>query len=240
MKRLALLFVLFTSPLFASDFLGTVEDEVLNQTVLINLIEDGNKVGSGSGTLVFAKFNEEENLYIYKLITCEHVMNPPVPYNDIVIINHIRDERGEIIANLNINMSDSQVKFFSVKSDEEHDFSMITIKVTWNLFVTSTPARVLDRDRLKEKVSVGTKLIMAGCAFGLPPVAIDTKVIMIDDFTIIAERKTIGGMSGGGVYTKNGELVGIISFSLDRGYDSDFGGLIMLDELEELFYNEIE
>jgi len=243
------LVLVFSTTICANDFLGSVEQSILESTIKIELSLDGHIFGCGSATLIKKEYNDKKKLFFYTILTADHVVNnsnPNIQYDNIIFSSYDRDDRGEVVEKRTFTKNDEKIHSYFAAKDPILDVAIIRLSLDYDFFKDVSPLKILNDEEIKEKCSVNTEVIYAGCPLFLDPVSFHARIIHInmkrafgmdrtDKFHTV-DTTMIGGTSGGGVFTSKGELIGFVSVNLA----GKMGGFIGLDHVRQILDSMME
>ena len=165
---------------------GGVVAELLAATVRIR-VADAKGASYGSGTIV--DMHEQEAL----VLTCGHLFRESTGQGKVTVDLFIGGQPRSIPAQL-------------VRYDLKRDLGLVSCRPG----VPVKPIQVASRDRI---VQVGETMWVTGCDRGGGPFRAETRVVSIDKYIGLPNIQVAGlppdGRSGGGLFTVDGQLVGI-------------------------------
>jgi len=162
-----------------------------------------------------------------------------VPATEYRFVNYVRDSVGNISSEKSFNVSRSEdVMSYRIVRSREVDiaFVIIDFKARSKILKGITPGLRASFQEIRE-MKIGTGLLIAGCPMVVDPIVFRNRLVQKDmvelSFTWypfighMVSRVLTGGNSGGGVYTEDGKLVGVVTLRLG----DDFGAYSGLEHV---------
>jgi S1-C subfamily serine protease len=213
-----------------NDMLNKLEEEVRGTQVRIRA-----KAAAGSGTVIYSKSAEKENVYHTYVITCFHVVEDLIKVEKEYDPTVGRDRKVEHRATAQVEFFDyenvefgkppivSAVPGYIIAYDKTHDMAILrvgTIKQYPHI------ARLPSKD-LVEQIDVGVDIWACGCGLALDPILTHGKLNHIGfemdykDYWGSAALITFGNSGGGAFWDRNGDywFVGIPSRVALQGWE---------------------
>jgi len=165
---------------------------LIEATVKIS-VEDSQGTSAGTGTIVDARSGEA------LILTCGHLFRSSGGKGPITVATHRLGLAGA-------ERSDTTYTGRLIDFDLERDLALVS-------FRPSSPVRPVSIASTKAKLATGETVTTIGCNHGQNPTAIETRVTSNDRYqgppNVEAAGMPVEGRSGGGLFNRRGELVGI-------------------------------
>lgn len=180
----------------------------MKASVRIRVITNG-RIDLGSGTVISSQPG------ISQILTCAHIFNG---FND--------DSRIEV--DVFENGRPSQFLARLVKFDKESDLGLISIPTT-SLVNTAKVATVANNPKVSDEVAA------IGCSGGDEPTRQQARITDIDKYegphNLLCTGVPVRGRSGGGLFNRQGEIVGVCSAADEKDQRGFYSGLLAMHKL---------
>ncbi len=174
----------------------TSDEQLLAASVRLRVEEEGG-YSFGSGTIIDFRPAPGGSGGVALVLTCGHVLREAARKDSVLVdVFHprgSRSERGRI-----------------VDFDLHRDIGLIT-------FQTNRPVTTIPLAAANVKIMPGDRIVSIGCDHGQPPTIQPSHVMAINSFVGPKNLQVAGqpavGRSGGGLYNRDGHLVGVCNFA---------------------------
>ncbi|WP_437191882.1 thioredoxin domain-containing protein [Planctomicrobium sp. SH527] len=180
----------------------------MKASVRIRVITNG-RIDLGSGTVVSSQPG------ISQILTCAHIFNG---FND--------DSRIEV--DVFENGRPSQFLARLVKFDKDSDLGLISIP-------TTTPVSTAKVATVTNNPKVSDEVAAIGCSGGDEPTRQQARVTDIDKYegphNLLCTGVPVRGRSGGGLFNRQGDIVGVCSAADEKDQRGFYSGLLAMHKL---------
>ncbi len=246
-----------TAEVQAEDIPVSIQDALFPATIKIfthDVKDTVSPTSAGSGTIVFNQEVKLEYGEVRRIIilTAAHVIEPRYRYyrgedgeleredtSTLSLVNFTRDGSGQVrgedhfVLHNNRKIRNVEFKFYQ-RVDAAFIILDLMLSEDWAEGIPPVEiASVGEASRL----SIGSDLLIAGCPMVVDPVIFRNRLIQRNITYInfrevkfighMVARVLTGGNSGGGVYTSDGRLIGIVTLRLGN----DFGAFTGIEHI---------
>ncbi|WP_437202235.1 trypsin-like peptidase domain-containing protein [Planctomicrobium sp. SH664] len=167
------------------------------------------RIDLGSGTIISSKPG------ITQILTCAHIFKEYSPESKIEVDLFVNGQSSQYIGRL-------------IKHDPESDLGLITIPMT-------NPVLPIKVGPKESAPRMGEPLVAIGCSGGDNPTRQQSQVAAIDRFdgphNLLCTGLPVQGRSGGGLFNRQGEIVGVCSAADPSTKEGFYSGLLAIHQL---------
>lgn len=171
-------------------------------------IEDPTGNSFGTGTII--DMHGDEAL----ILTCGHIFRDSGGRGKIIVDLFAPGARGPVLGQL-------------IACEPEHDIALVAIRPGVKVTSVPVPSKAY-------RVRVGDRAFTIGCDHGNNPTLHETQVTAIDKYVMPANIVAAGapaiGRSGGGLFTADGQLIGVCNLASPTEHEGIYAALSLVQD----------